>query len=111
ALGGGETGGGLTQTGLSVGTPQYMSPEQASGERDLTSRSDIYTLAVVCYEMLAGEPPFTAPSTQAMIAKMMTSDAPSVRTHRPSVPQGVDAVLQKALARVPADRWATAAEF
>jgi eukaryotic-like serine/threonine-protein kinase len=108
---GGDTSGGLTQTGLSVGTPQYMSPEQASGERDLTSRSDIYTLAVVCYEMLAGEPPFTAPSTQAMIAKMMTSDAPSVRTHRPSVPQGVDAVLQKALARVPADRWATAAEF
>jgi TolB-like protein len=112
ALGASDPGGAmLTQTGLSVGTPQYMSPEQASGERDLTSRSDIYTLAVVCYEMLAGEPPFTAPSTQAMIAKMMTSDAPSVRTHRPSVPQGVDAVLQKALARVPADRWATAAEF
>ena len=112
ALGGTDAGGAtLTQTGLSVGTPQYMSPEQASGERDLTSRSDIYTLAVVCYEMLAGEPPFTAPSTQAMIAKMMTSDAPSVRTLRPSVPQGVDAVLQKALARVPADRWATAAEF
>ncbi|HMA03965.1 MAG TPA: protein kinase [Gemmatimonadaceae bacterium] len=113
ALGGGSDTGGatLTQTGLSVGTPQYMSPEQASGERELTSRSDIYTLAVVCYEMLAGEPPFTAPSTQAMIAKMMTSDAPSVRTHRPSVPPGVDAVLQKALQRVPADRWATAAEF
>jgi TolB-like protein/tetratricopeptide (TPR) repeat protein/predicted Ser/Thr protein kinase len=112
ALGGDATGGAtLTQTGLSVGTPQYMSPEQASGERDLTSRSDIYTLAVVCYEMLAGEPPFTAPSTQAMIAKMMTSDAPSVRTLRASVPQEVDAVLQKALARVPADRWATAAEF
>jgi TolB-like protein len=112
ALGGRDsTGATLTQTGLSVGTPQYMSPEQASGERDLTSRSDIYTLAVVCYEMLAGEPPFTAPSTQAMIAKMMTSDAPSVRTHRSSVPPAVDAVLQKALSRVPADRWATAAEF
>jgi eukaryotic-like serine/threonine-protein kinase len=110
--GGGDTSGAtLTQTGLSVGTPQYMSPEQASGERDLTSRSDIYTLAVVCFEMLAGEPPFTAPSTQAMIAKMMTSDPPSVRTLRPSVPHGVDTVLQKALARVPADRWATAAEF
>ena len=104
-------GGGLTQTGLAVGTPQYMSPEQASGERDLGSRSDIYSLAVVCYEMLAGEPPFTAPTTQAMIAKMMTSDAPSVRSHRASVPQGVDSVLQKALQRVPADRWATAAEF
>jgi serine/threonine-protein kinase len=106
-----SAGGGLTQTGLAVGTPQYMSPEQASGERDLGSRSDIYTLGSVCYEMLAGEPPFTAPSTQAMIAKMMTSDAPSVRVLRPSVPQAVDAVLQKALARVPADRWATAGEF
>jgi len=104
-------GAALTQTGLAVGTPQYMSPEQASGERDLTSRSDIYTLAAVCYEMLAGEPPFTAPSTQAMIAKMMTGDAPSVRVLRPTVPQLVDAVLQKALARVPADRWATAGEF
>ena len=104
-------GGGLTQTGLAVGTPQYMSPEQASGERELGSRSDIYTLGVVCYEMLAGEPPFTAPNTQAMIAKMMTSDAPSVRVIRASVPQAVDAVLQKALARVPADRWATAGEF
>ena len=105
------SGAALTQTGLAVGTPQYMSPEQASGERDLTSRSDIYTLAAVCYEMLAGEPPFTAPSTQAMIAKMMTGDAPSVRVLRPSVPQAIDAVLQKALARVPADRWATAEEF
>jgi serine/threonine-protein kinase len=106
-----SAGGGLTQTGLAVGTPQYMSPEQASGERELGSRSDIYTLGVVCYEMLAGEPPFTAPNTQAMIAKMMTSDAPSVRVIRASVPQAVDAVLQKALARVPADRWATAGEF
>ncbi|MDB4910699.1 MAG: protein kinase [Gemmatimonadetes bacterium] len=106
-----SAGGGLTQTGLAVGTPQYMSPEQASGERDLGSRSDIYTLGAVCYEMLAGEPPFTAPNTQAMIAKMMTSDAPSVRVLRPSVPQAVDAVLQKALARVPADRWATAGEL
>ena len=101
----------LTQTDLAVGTPQYMSPEQASGDPDLGSRSDIYSLAAVCYEMLAGEPPFSGVNLQAMIAKMMTSDAPSVRVLRPSVPQAVDAILQKALARVPADRWATAGEF
>jgi len=101
----------LTQTGLAVGTPQYMSPEQASGDPDLGSRSDIYSLAAVCYEMLAGEPPFSGVNLQAMIAKMMTSDAPSVRVLRPSVPPAVDATLQRALARVPADRWATAGDF
>jgi len=107
----GASGATLTQTGLAVGTPQYMSPEQASGDPDLGSRSDIYSLAAVCYEMLAGEPPFSGVNLQAMIAKMMTSDAPSVRVLRPSVPPPVDAILQKALARVPADRWATAGEF
>jgi TolB-like protein len=107
----GASGTTLTQTGLAVGTPQYMSPEQASGDPDLGSRSDIYSLAAVCYEMLAGEPPFSGVNLQAMIAKMMTSDAPSVRVLRPSVPQSVDAILQKALARVPADRWATAGDF
>ena len=107
----GASGATLTQTGLAVGTPQYMSPEQASGDPDLGSRSDIYSLAAVCYEMLAGEPPFSGVNLQAMIAKMMTSDAPSVRVLRSSVPPPVDAILQRALARVPADRWATAGEF
>ena len=116
ALAGGTTPaqgatGGLTVTGLAVGTPQYMSPEQASGERNLTTRSDIYALGAVCYEMLAGEPPFTGPTLQAVIARMMSSDAPSVRRLRPSVPEAVDVALRKALAPVPADRWATAGEF
>ena len=116
ALAGGTTPaqgatGGLTVTGLAVGTPQYMSPEQASGERNLTTRSDIYALGAVCYEMLAGEPPFTGPTLQAVIARMMSSDAPSVRRLRPSVPEAVDVALRKALAPVPAARWATAGEF
>ncbi|MEO6209011.1 MAG: serine/threonine-protein kinase, partial [Gemmatimonadaceae bacterium] len=101
----------LTMTGLSVGTPQYMSPEQASGERSIDARSDIYSLAAVCYEMLAGEPPFTGSSQQSVIAKMMTVDAPSVRVLRPGVSAGVDEVLHRALARVPADRWPSAGEF
>ncbi|MFI5242480.1 MAG: serine/threonine-protein kinase, partial [Gemmatimonadales bacterium] len=113
ALAGTTAGGGatLTQTGLAVGTPQYMSPEQASGDHDLGSRSDIYSLAAVCYEMLAGEPPFTGPSQQAIIAKMLSTDAPSVRVLRPGVPPEMDAVLGRALWRVPADRWPSAGEF
>ena len=107
----GEQRVGLTMTGLAVGTPQYMSPEQAAGERGLDARSDIYALGAVCYEMLAGEPPFTGPSQQAVIAKMMSVDAPSVRVLRPGVSPAVDAVLARALARVPADRWTSAGEL
>ena len=104
-------GSSLTGTGLTVGTPQYMSPEQASGERELTARSDIYSLGAVVYEMLAGEPPFTGPTPQAVIAKMLSSEPPSVRRSRPAVPEAVDAAVRKALAPVPADRWASAGGF
>ena len=104
-------GTGLTETGLAVGTPQYMSPEQAAGERTLDARSDEYALGAVCYEMLTGEPPFVGGSAQAVVAKMLSTDAPSVRVLRPGVIPALDAALRRALARVPADRWATAAEF
>ena len=103
--------GALTLTGVAVGTPHYMSPEQAAGERDVTPQTDIYSLGVVCYEMLTGEPPFTGVTTQAVIAKMMSSDPPSIRIARPAVPERVDAAVRKALALVPADRYATAADF
>jgi eukaryotic-like serine/threonine-protein kinase len=101
----------LTETGLAVGTPMYMSPEQAAGERAVTPRSDIYSLGAVLYESLAGEPPFTGPSPQAVIAQKVSGAAPSVRRMRPSVPVWVDGVLARALATVPADRYATAAEM
>jgi len=104
----GET---LTSAGFLVGTPAYMSPEQASGERELDARSDIYALGCVLYEMLAGEPPFTGSTTQAVIAKRMATAAPSVRTLRHTVPVHVEKAINRALARSPADRFSTAAEF
>ena len=107
-----EAGGNrLTETGLSLGTPQYMSPEQATGDRQLTARSDIYSLAAVCYEMLAGEPPVTGPNAQAMVAKLMTERPVSLRVVRDTVPEAMDLAIQKALAKVPADRFASAGEF
>jgi eukaryotic-like serine/threonine-protein kinase len=108
ALGGDEH---LTETGMAVGTPAYMSPEQAAGERDLDARTDIYSLGTVLYEMLAGEPPFTGPTAQAMAARRLSSEAPSVRQYRPAVPEAVDRAVRKALARVPADRFASAGEL
>ncbi len=108
ALGGDER---LTQTGMSVGTPAYMSPEQASGDKAVDARTDVYSLGAVLYEMLAGEPPFTGPTAQAIILKRFTEPAPSVRRGRPSVPDAVDQAIQRALAPVPADRFPTAAEF
>jgi serine/threonine-protein kinase len=101
----------LTETGLSLGTPHYMSPEQASAERALDARTDTYSLGCVLYEMLAGEPPFTGPTAQAILAKRFSDPVPSLRRVRPSVPEAVDLALQRALALVPADRFTTSAEF
>ena len=101
----------LTETGILVGTPAYMSPEQAAGERQLDGRTDIYSLGAVLYELLAGEPPYTGPTAQAIIAKRFQGEVPSVRRVRPSVPEPVEQVLLKALSLVPADRFATAAQL
>ncbi len=100
----------LTATGMVVGTPTYMSPEQASGERELDGRSDIFALACVLYELLAGEPPFHGPTPQATLMRRFTGPP---RTLRPivQVPEATEAALFRALARNPADRFATAAEF
>jgi len=101
----------LTETGLVVGTPEYMSPEQAMSERALDARSDVYSLGCVLYEMLAGEPPYTGPTAQSLIAKRLVDPVPAVRRLRDAVPVGVEQALMKALARVPADRFATAGAF
>jgi eukaryotic-like serine/threonine-protein kinase len=101
----------LTETGTSIGTAAYMSPEQAAGERELDARSDIYSLATVLYEMLAGQTPFTAPTPQAMIARRFTESPRPLAELRDTVPAALSQAVQKALARTPADRYATAAEF
>ena len=101
----------LTETGLSVGTPAYMSPEQASGERTVDARSDQYSLACVLYEMLAGEAPFTGPTAQAVIARRLSGEIPPLRRVRPSVPASVEQATLRALAPVPADRFPDAAAF
>ncbi|HTL04154.1 MAG TPA: protein kinase [Gemmatimonadales bacterium] len=104
-------GGRLTETGLSLGTPQYMSPEQATADRELDGRSDVYALGAVLYEMLTGEPPHTGPTTQSVIAKLLTEEPRPLLAGRPSVPPQVAAAVHKALARLPADRFRGAAEF
>ncbi|MGI8619582.1 MAG: protein kinase domain-containing protein, partial [Gemmatimonadaceae bacterium] len=101
----------LTATGVSLGTPRYMSPEQAAGNAAVDGRSDIYSLACVLYELLTGDPPFTGSSVQAIIAKVLAERPSSVRTVRPTVPDHVDVALARALAKLPADRYATAREF
>ena len=107
-----EAGGNrLTQTGLSLGTPQYMSPEQATGDRGIDARSDVYSLASVLYEMLAGEPPVTGASAQSMIAKLMTEKPTHLRVLRDTVPPSIDEAVSRALAKTPADRFASAGEF
>jgi len=101
----------ITQTGISLGTPQYMSPEQATGDRAIDGRTDIYSLAAMTYEMLAGEPPHNAPTAQAVIAKLMTEEPRPVSALRRATPTYVDEALQRALEKLPADRFGTAREF
>jgi eukaryotic-like serine/threonine-protein kinase len=104
-------GGRVTQTGLSLGTPQYMSPEQASGDRAVDARSDIYSLGAVLYEMLTGEAPHTGATSQAVLARLLTEKPRSVQVVRPSVPAHVAAAVECALEKLPADRFATVREF
>ncbi len=101
----------LTQTGLSLGTPQYMSPEQAMGERAIDARSDLYALGAVTYEMLAGEPPFSGPSVQAIVAKVLTERPVALRSVRDTIGPAIESAVLGALAKLPADRPSTAAEF
>jgi serine/threonine-protein kinase len=105
---GGET---LTDTGLAVGTPAYMSPEQIAGDADVDGRSDLYSLACVFYEMLAGEPPFTGPTPQAIIARHAVDPVPPLLTVRATVPNTVNGAILRALGKVPADRFRTARQF
>ena len=101
----------LTETGTTLGTPAYMSPEQAAGERSVDHRSDIYSLACVLYEAIAGEPPFTGPTAQSIIARRFTETPRPLRELRETVPAAVERAVAKALARSPADRYGSAAEF
>jgi len=101
----------MTQTGMSLGTPAYMSPEQAMGEREIGARSDVYALGAMTYEMLAGEPPFTGPNSQAIVAKVLTEQPPALRPKRPTVPPAAEAAIMTALQKLPADRWGSAREF
>jgi len=104
-------GGNLTETGMAVGTPAYMSPEQASGSRELDGRSDLYSLGCVLYEMLAGEPPFTGPTAESVVHQHLAVVPPSVTVLRPAVPAQVSAALARVLAKPPADRFSPAAQF
>ena len=101
----------LTETGIAVGTPAYMSPEQGTGASHLDGRSDVYSLGCVLYEMLAGAPPFTGPSAQAILARHSMDPLPSLRTVRSAVPEPVEHAIAKAMGKVPADRFATATQF
>ena len=102
---------GLTGTGMIVGTPSYMSPEQASGERKLDGRTDVYALGCVLYEMLAGEPPFTGPTAQAVISRALTDSPRPLHGVRQTIPSALDLVVAKAMAKIPADRYSGTAEF
>ena len=111
ALAASSAGGRMTETGMSLGTPHYMSPEQAMGERVITARSDVYALGAITYEMLAGEPPFTGPTAQSIIARVMTEEPRPLAVQRRSVPPHLEAAVFTALEKMPADRFSTAAEF
>jgi len=101
----------LSESGVSLGTPQYMSPEQATGDRVLDARSDVYSIAAVLYEMLAGEPPHSGASVQAIIARLLTERPTRLRVLRDTVPEAIDTAVAKALAKIPADRYASAGDF
>jgi serine/threonine-protein kinase len=101
----------MTETGMSLGTPHYMSPEQAMGERDITPRSDVYALGAVLYEMLTGEPPFTGNTAQAIVARVLTESPRRLLPQRHTIPSHIEAAVLTALEKLPADRFATAAEF
>jgi eukaryotic-like serine/threonine-protein kinase len=101
----------MTQTGLSLGTPQYMSPEQAMGERTIDARSDIYALGAVTYEMLSGDAPFLGSNVQAIVAKVLSEKPTALHTLRDTVPEHIESAVLTALAKLPADRFASAAEF
>ncbi len=101
----------MTETGMSLGTPHYMSPEQAMGEREITARSDVYALGCVLYEMLTGDPPFTGSTAQAIVARVVTENPRSMTSQRHTIPPQVEAAVLTALEKLPADRFASAAEF
>ena len=101
----------MTETGMSLGTPHYMSPEQAMGEREITARSDVYALGAVLYEMLTGDPPFTGSTAQAIVARVLTETPRPILPQRHTIPPHVEAVVLTALEKLPADRYGTAAEF
>ncbi|MFL5464615.1 MAG: serine/threonine protein kinase [Gemmatimonadaceae bacterium] len=101
----------ITGSGVSVGTPEYMSPEQCGAMRELDARCDVYALGCLVYEMLAGEPPFTGPSEQAVIARHFSEPPRSIRVIRPSVPRGVDHAILKALSKIRAHRYYSAGEL
>ena len=106
-----EGGARMTETGMSLGTPHYMSPEQAMGEREITPKADIYALGCVLYEMLTAEPPFVGATAQAIIARVMTEEPRSLTLQRHTIPPNVEAAVRMALEKLPADRFASAAEF
>ncbi|MEP7326091.1 MAG: protein kinase [Gemmatimonadota bacterium] len=101
----------MTETGMSLGTPHYMSPEQAMGEREITARSDVYSLGAVTYEMLAGEPPFTGSTAQAIVARVVTETPRALTMQRHTIPPYLEAAVFTALEKLPADRFESAAEF
>ena len=101
----------MTETGMSLGTPHYMSPEQAMGEREITARSDVYALGAVLYEMLTGDPPFTGSTAQAVVARVVTESPRPLLPQRHTIPPHVEAAVLAALEKLPADRFATAAQF